>query len=136
MADCSPLVTFEPVHWDMVAISHLKMIDGVSPAALHFYASAEARGEVDVWGVFVDAQRVGTVVWSIEDDVDGRVLVVNEMAAHPVAGVCLAKEADKMLDTLARRVGVSVLRFWTARKGLAHLMENHWNMKFVMERGI
>lgn len=127
-------VSFAPVEWCAEAESHLLSIEGVTNAACDYYQEATNQGEKNLWGVFVDEQRVGSIIWHTGLDLGRKFLMVDEMAANAISGLQLASEADEFISHIGGVVKADIVRFWTRRTGLVQLMQNHWETQYVMER--
>jgi hypothetical protein len=94
----------------------------------HFTAAA-AQGLADFRAVLWRGDRIGTVVFTRNDDR----LVVNCYAVDPVADSLPA--ALEQFDALATEKGLKGVRFWTRHKALARRAGAYgFTQEYVLER--
>lgn len=139
MADLQALhVSYPEIAWDKATEAHLGRIDGASTDVLAHYRQAVENGEVTLHGIEVEYQRVGTIAYMIDNDIQGQVLFVMGMGAEPVEGVNLALNASSdFLPKRAKELGCVAVRFWTRREGFTRVLRNEgYETIYVMEKPI
>lgn len=94
-------------------------------------------GEMQLMEILADGERVGCLVWSVAQEIDGRALVLNAVAARPVQGVSLAREILGRWRELGRALGARWVRCWTQRPGLVRtLAQDGATASYVIEAEI
>lgn len=87
------------------------------------YAAAVAERRVGACAIRADGARVGTLIYGVELDADGRrVLVVRELAGR-APGVSLTEATDAAVDQLGARHECALARAATYRPGLVRRLK-------------
>jgi len=132
MADIQQ-VNFVPTEWGPKVEGWLHQIDGIE-RHIDAMQSRIASGEYQALTIEADGETVGAVVWSVEHEPRGAVVVVNALAGRPVPGLDLSKLALAFVARVGRASGAVAVRFWTDRRGLVRKMQGQgFRMSYVME---
>jgi hypothetical protein len=126
-------IEFQPVQWGPRLEGWLHRIDGIER---HINAMADQidRGAYQALLIDVGGQDVGALVWSVEIEPRGPVVVVNALAADPVPKIDMSAAALAFVAHCGRAAGAVAVRFWTERRGLVRKMQRHGFRKtYVME---
>lgn len=131
-------MTFRAAGFGIVARDHLRLLPGCNHRDREIWQAGVESGRLQIWAVIAGEKRVGTVVWNVETEADGRaVIVVQALFSRPVAGVDMFAQVEAAFAHLARLTGVSELRFWTVRPGLKRKAERAgYTARYVMERAV
>jgi hypothetical protein len=131
MADA---ITVRPVQMDERARDDLMQIDGMSEEVVELYEAEQAEGSRAVWGIFCGhGSRIGTFVWSVRDETEGRFFVLDDAYCKPVFGVQIARVLERVGRSLAKRHGCDRLRFWTSREAFMRVFQNEFRVRYLME---
>lgn len=137
MAHCTPHVTLDPVDWDGAVEAHLRHIEGDTEAGIAYYKQEVKAGRKHVLGVFVEEQRFGTLVYSVQEDLGVPILMIDGLAAFPAKGVSIA---EYVTTTWAQKIGLANgcerVRFMTRREGLKRITEGMYKSVYIMERSL
>lgn len=126
-------VTFTPISWGPAVEGWLHLIDEID-AHIENLAHCIAEGAFQALEIAVDGEPCGVLVWSVENEARGAVVVVNALAVLPVAGLDMSKLALAFVTKCGRGVGAIAVRFWTKRRGLVRKMERAgFRKSYVME---
>ena len=137
MDHCAPHVTLDAVDWDGSVEAHLRHIEGDTEAGIAYYRQEVKAGRKHVLGVFVEEQRFGSLVYSIQEDLGVPILMIDGLAAFPAKGACVAKYvANEWAEKMARQNGCERIRFMTRREGLKRITEGAYSPIYIMERTI
>lgn len=91
-------------------------------------------GEYQALSIRADDAPIGVLVWSVEQEPRGAVVVVNALAGVTPKGHDLTAAALEFLTVSGRMAGAVALRFWTARKGLVAKCERRgMRAQYVVE---
>lgn len=130
----APQVTFDPVAWSDRVAGDLTRIADVRGRELEIFQQRVEAGDFMAMEALHKGKRVGSVIWSVEDEADGKAIVINAAAAEPVDGVCVVKELHVRMIGLAVMINARALRCWTQRAGLVRKLENLGaTRRYVME---
>lgn len=137
MANRSPHVTLDAVEWDGAAEAHLRHIEGDTEAGIAYYKQEVKAGRKHVLGVFVEEQRFGTLVYSVQEDLGVPILMIDGLAAFPAKGVSIAEHVStSWAEKMARNNGCERIRFMTRREGLKRITEGAYSPIYIMERSL
>lgn len=126
-------ITFRAAAWGPAVEGWIGLIDGIGRYKPIIREAVEG-GEMQALEILADGQPVGALVWSVERERAGAVVVVNALAARPVPGVDVTRAALAFVTACGRGVGAVALRFWTDRPGLVRKCERAGMRKtYVME---
>ena len=128
-----PALTFDPAPWGPRVEGHLHRIDGIG-RHLDGIAARVLAEEYQALLIHLDGRDVGALVWSIEQDDRGPVIVVNALAAEPIRGLDVTRLALDLIAQAGRIIGAVAVRFWTEREGLKRKMERAgFRSSYVLE---
>ena len=128
-----PEVNFVPSDWGPEIEGWLH---GIADFDSHVETMRERieSGEYQALTIAAGGQSVGAMVWSVERDPTGAVVVVNALACRPVKGVDMSRVALAFVAALGRSAGAVAVRFWTQRRGLVRKMQKFGFVKtYVLE---
>lgn len=123
MASDALKLWFSPASWSDQIAADLRSIAAHDERDVMAFRHQVEAGEMQAMDILANGQRVGSLVWSLAHEPDGRDLVLNAVAAQPVAGVSLAREILWRWREMAKGLGARRLRFWTRRRGLVRILE-------------
>ena len=133
MDDKSKIV-FLKIGWGVRVERHLSLIDGLAECDVTFYRQAVEMGHKGLLGVFVNDERVGSIIWCLSDEPAGTVFVIDEMGAECRQGLDLVKATYDMAHFFAPKLGAVSLRFMTRRIGLLTKIKDQFETTYVMEK--
>ena len=134
MASDAQKVTFRAAQWSVAAARELSKIADATLADITTFAREVSAGRWQLWEIMADDQRVGFIVWSVENDSKGFSLIVNAAHASPVPGACVATEILSAFEAMGRKTGAHSIRCWTIREGLRRKLEKSGaKRRYVME---
>lgn len=120
-------LSLHPAPFDAEAIKDVMTIEGMDVDECQAFKGPTFA----CLAVMLGRDRIGTAVYSILEGA----LVVNILACKVVLGRQIATEIEPFFTALAQKEGLTSVRFWTRRKGLARLMEGRgYDKIYVMER--
>ena len=120
--------------WSNAAATDLKRIAAASEQDIADWQELVASGVFCMERIDLDAEPIGHLIWSIEDEPSRRVIAINAMGCKPVRGVSLADQAHRFAKAQAKIHGCNVVRFWTEREGLRRKLQGHFKTMYVMEQ--
>lgn len=133
MAD-HPKVTFARAPWSMLAARDLAQIADVTEHDLRVFACEVSAENWQLLEIFADGERIGCLVWSVEQQGDRFALIINAAYARPVPGADVTGAMLDMFRATAQHVGACAIRCWTERAGLVRKLEQAGaTRKYVME---
>lgn len=125
-------LTFSPQPWGVCVEHWLCDIRGID-RHIDVIRDKVKSGEWQALLIEVGGDQVGVMVWSVEIEPRGAVIVVNALSGHAPEHD-LTAAALTFLKTTGRAVGAVALRFWTERRGLVRKCEKHgMRASYVME---
>lgn len=126
-------MTFEPAAWGPVVEGWLHQISDID-RHIEVIRERVDSGEYQALSILIEGRNVGVMIWSIENEPCGSVIVVNALAGMTLPGHDLTAAALAFIKTTGRAVGAVALRFWTQRRGLVRKCERHgMRAQYVME---
>ena len=130
----APEVAFTEIEWDQEAIKHLRLIDGMRLPVIQKYAQAVKSGERVLVGIYVNGRRIGSLIWSLEDECGKRVFSLDEVGAMPADEGAIADSVATFANEIAKTHKADLIRVLTARPGLVRLYRDGWKVSYVLER--
>ncbi|KEP71763.1 hypothetical protein DL1_00395 [Thioclava dalianensis] len=131
----SETLSFSPHPWGPLVESYLCQIES-APRHLDVWRDQVASGEAQALLICDGSEPVGVMIWSVEREPCGAVIVANAVAGrargHDLTAACIA-----FMKSTGRAVGAVALRCWTDRKGLVRKCERHgMRASYVIEGGL
>jgi hypothetical protein len=129
------LIEFVEVEWSDRVEADLSLIREDLTRVLPAWRTGAKNGAFSVYGINTQGDFIGTVIWSIETEINGGFsIIVNAIGARNVPGVDVAFEVYDKFAQLGRLTGATALRFWTKRRGLVLKTEGlGFQKSYVME---
>jgi len=121
--DAALKLWFSPAPWSDQVADELRGIAAHDERDVLIFRRQIEAGNMQLMAIYADGRRVGCLVSSVAHEPDGCALVLNAVAAQPVAGVSLAREILDRWRQLARATGARWVRCWTQRRGLVRVLE-------------
>ena len=127
-------VSFEQAKWSMLAARDVAQIADVTDHDLRVFAREVGAERWQLLDILVNGERVGCLIWSIEQQGDRFAIIVNAAWARPVQGVDITAAMLDMFRAVAKHYGACAIRIWTERQGLVRKLERAGaTRKYVME---
>lgn len=129
-----PEITFRAVAWCSRAKSDLERIGDVSPRDVAIFREAVNLERMQLLAICHQGARIGSVIWSTDQEPDGFNVVINAAGAEAVAGVDVTEALWNGFVELAKATGARAVIAWTERAGLARKLEARGaRFKYVAE---
>jgi len=129
-----PALIFDAAAWSDQVAADLTRIADVSARDLAIFRDRTEAGDFQCLELRHQGARVGSVLWSVEQEADGCSLVINAAAVEPVAGIDVTRELHARFMNLAKAVGARAVLCWTQRPGLVRKLESLGaTRRYVME---
>lgn len=126
-------MTFEPADWGPAVEGWLHNISDID-RHIEVLRERVETGEYQALSILIEGRNVGVLIWSVENEPFGSVIVVNALAGITLPGHDLTAAALSFIKTTGRATGAKALRFWTERNGLVRKCERHgMRATYVME---
>ena len=126
-------ITFSVVPWSDRAADDLRLIADVTERDISVFRWAVANAEMQLWAVWEDGARIGSVIWSVEREPDGITIVINAAAVYARNGGAFDAIWAAFIG-LGRAIRARTVTCWTERAGLARLLERRGaSFKYVAQ---
>jgi hypothetical protein len=116
-----PKIDFEAVQWSQVVEGFLQSIAGVERHLNALNIGVE-NGDMQALLIRANGQNCGVLIWSVEHDLSGPVIVANAVAGS-LPGVNLTIVCINFLVEAGRASGAKSVRAFTDRPGLVRKCE-------------
>jgi len=127
-------VTFRAARWSMLAARDLTRIADLDETDVRIFAGAVGAGRFQLLDVLHDGHRKGCIIWTVEEEGEGRSVVINAAACEPIPGVNLTAVIADTFGLIGRQIGASCIRCWTVREGMRRKLERMGaTRRYVME---
>lgn len=115
-------ITFQVAAWCSRAASDLLRIADISARDVAIFADAVRSDRFQLWAICQNGARIGSAVWSIENEPDGFAIVVNAAAVEDGHADAFGALWDAFTE-MGRATGARSVICWTERAGLARKLE-------------
>ncbi|MGH1445572.1 MAG: hypothetical protein ACRBBO_05960 [Cognatishimia sp.] len=133
MAD-NPQVEFRAAGWSPAVARDLTKIGDASAHDLAVFERQVRSGEWQLWEIIHGDDRLGCLIWSVEQEGESHSLIVNAAAAKPVSGVDITRAIVDAFTALAIETNARSVRCWTIREGMRRKLQKIGaKTRYVME---
>ena len=124
--------------WDDRTARDFSAIRSASHRDLEILELQVDQGEALLHAVEVGGVRVGSMIWSIETETDGkRALIVQAIGCDAVPGRDLLSEVHAAVEVLAKFSKCWAIRCWTERPGMVRKLGRvGFRSRYVLEKEI